>query len=129
MGALRAVPIFAALPGTPLETLAREAEYLQVDAGREVIRQGDDGDAFYAISDGEVSVAHDGIELRRMTRGDGFGEIALLHAVPRTATVTTTAPTTLLRIGSEPFMIALGANTAVAAAAERAARRHLGVGG
>ena len=126
MAALRAVAIFAPLPAVPLETLARESDYVQLGPGEQVIHQGDSGDAFYAITDGEVSIARDGSEIRRMKRGEGFGEIALLHSVPRTTTVTTTAATTLLRIASEPFLTALGANTAVTATAERIAERHLG---
>jgi hypothetical protein len=125
MGALRALAIFAPLPAMPLETLARESDYVQLGPGEQVIGQGDPGDAFFAITDGEVAVMRDGSEVRRMKRGEGFGEIALLRSVPRTTTVTTTASTTLLRIASEPFLTALGANTAVTATAERIAEQHL----
>jgi MFS family permease len=125
MGTLRALPIFAALPMAPLETMARESDYLRLAAGERVIGEGDAGDAFYAITDGEVSVTHAGGEIRRMERGEGFGEIALLHSVPRTTTVTTTAATTLLRVSREPFLTALGANVAVTATAERIARERL----
>lgn len=56
-----------------------------------------------------------------MERGEGFGEIALLHPVRRTATVSATSETTLLSIGREPFLTAMRAHPSVSAAAERVA--------
>ena len=44
--------------------------------------------------------------------GEGFGEIALLHAVARTATVRATEETTVLSVGREPFLTAMQANPA-----------------
>ena len=59
--------------------------------------------------------------MRRMSAGEGFGEIALLHAVTRTATVTATTDTGLLCVGREPFLTALHASAHVHAAASRIA--------
>lgn len=47
-----------------------------------VIRQGEQGDAYYLIAAGQFDVVQDGRLLRRCGRGEGVGEIALLHAVP-----------------------------------------------
>jgi len=98
---------------------------VRVAAGEPVIEEGDVGDAFYAITDGELAVTHDGREIRRMRRGEGFGEIALLHSVPRTTSVTALSPATLLQVGREPFLTALGAHTDVSAAAKRVAERRM----
>ena len=56
-----------------------------------------------------------------MDSGQGFGEIALLYPVTRTATVTATSETTLLSIGREAFLTAMHAHPATSAAAERIA--------
>jgi hypothetical protein len=121
MGLLRNLEIFRALPSAPLETLAREARYETIPAGTRVIRQGDIGDTYYAIVEGGVVVTRDGTEMRRMGSGEGFGEIALLHASPRTSTVTTSIETTLVGIDSDAFLGALNANATVRAAATRVA--------
>jgi MFS family permease len=107
MTLLRSLPIFAALPAAPLETLARESQRVVVPAGDDVFKQGDDGDQYYAIIDSTVAILRDGTELTRLTRGEGFGEIALLHNVPRTATVRAIHETHLLAIGQEQFLTAL----------------------
>jgi len=121
MGMLRNVRMFSALPGTPLETLAREAHYVSVHPGTTIISEGEEGNDYYAITDGSVRVTKGGREIRRLDSGDGFGEIALLHAVRRTATVTATSETTLLSVGREAFLTAMHAHPATSAAAERIA--------
>ena len=121
MNLLRSLEIFEALPAAPLETLAREAEYTTVVRGEEIIREGDEGDRYYAIVNGAVIVTKDGTELRRLSEGDGFGEIALLEDTPRTATVTASAQTSLFGINREAFLTAMHASPAVDAAARRIA--------
>jgi hypothetical protein len=113
MGVLRNIEMFAALPPAPLETLAREASYSTVPTGTEIVREGEPGDEYFAIVDGDVTVACNGSEVNRLSEGDGFGEIALLHDVPRTATVTATAATSLLGIGREAFLTAMHASPLV----------------
>jgi hypothetical protein len=125
MGVLRNMGIFSALPGPSLETLAREARYTTADAGAAIICEGEEGDSYYAITHGSVLVTQGERELKRLADGDGFGEIALLHPVRRTATVTATSETTLLRIGREAFLTAMRANSTVSAAAATIAAARL----
>jgi Cyclic nucleotide-binding domain/Transmembrane secretion effector len=122
MGMLRNMGIFSALPAAPLETLAREAHYVSVNPGTAIISEGEEGDSYYAITHGSVRVTKGKGEIRQLGSGDGFGEIALLYPVRRTATVTATSETTLLRIGREAFLTAMRAHLVTSAAAERTAR-------
>ncbi len=114
---LRRIPAFAALQGAALEGVARAAVEQHVSRDTVVIHQGETGDRYYAVADGEVKVEMDGRFLRSIRRGDGFGEIALLADMPRIATVTATADTTLYAIDRDPFLVAVtGSNSSHQAA-------------
>lgn len=115
---LRRVPLFAPLSGPVLERLAIDAHELHVPAGEEVCSQGAPGSRFYVIADGEVVVTIDGKKVRRESVGESFGEIALLRDSPRTATVTATAPTTLIAIDREAFLSAVTGHPGSSQAAE-----------
>jgi MFS family permease len=105
VGLLRESAIFAPLPAAEVERVARNARWMTLDAGEVLIREGDTGDAYYVLESGALRVTHDRAELRVTdTRADGVGEIALLRAVPRTATVTAAAPSILLAIRRALFL-------------------------
>ena len=87
--------MFGVLPGPLLEGLAMNASRLSVPAGPEVFDQGDPGDRYYAIESGRVEVLVDERPVRVQGAGDGFGEIALLRELPRTATVRALEPLSL----------------------------------
>ena len=103
----RRMRIFAALPAPALEGLARSAEAVDVAAGTAIMRQGEPGDRFYAIADGEVEIRRDGAVLAVRGRGDGIGEIALLRDVPRTADATALSAVKLFSLDREAFVVAL----------------------
>ena len=104
---LRRLSVFVPLPPIALEAVARAAVEVSVGAGQVVVREGADGDRFYAIADGVFDVVM-GVEfVRSLGRGDGFGEIALLADVPRTATVTSRDDGALLAIERVPFLVAV----------------------
>ncbi len=104
---LRRLPLFAELPAPALEGLAAALEPVTLTAGEVLIRQGDPADAYYAIASGELQAVQDGRWLGRFGRGEGVGEIALLHAVPRTATVIARTPGTVYRLGRDSFLTAV----------------------
>lgn len=122
---LRSLPHFAELPGPALETLAAALERVELRPGEVIIRQGEKGDRFYAIADGEVSVSVDGHLLGPMRRGEGFGEVALLRSTPRTATVTAVGHVTLFALGAASFLAVVGGHPPTSRrAGDIAARRE-----
>jgi MFS family permease len=122
---LRLIPIFAPLPAPELEGLARALKPVSVPAGTVVIREGDEGDCFYAVASGELLVAKQGQDVARLGRGDGFGEIALIEDVPRTATVTAVTASELFSLEKEPFVLALTGHAPAASAAGDMVTRRL----
>jgi hypothetical protein len=101
---LRSIDMFAPLPARTLEGLARSLEPVRLVAGDTLIREGDHGDAYFAIADGRFSVTQAGVLLREVGRGAGVGEIALLQNVPRTATVTALSPGLVYALPREAFL-------------------------
>ena len=103
--ALLKVPFLRALPPPGIERLAHAAHWVEVTAGEVIINQGEQGDAFYVIAEGSFSVSVDGRPRdHTLNPGDGFGEIALLHDVARTATITAITDGRLLRIERDDFL-------------------------
>jgi CRP-like cAMP-binding protein len=122
---LAALPLFSPLPVTTLEKLASRLESQRVSPGADVVTQGDSGERFYVIADGDVDVTHDGTHVQTLGPGGYFGEIALLHDVPRTATVTARTELLLYSLEREAFLAAVTGHPEAAAAADAAARARL----
>jgi MFS family permease len=124
---LRAQPIFAPLDAATLEGLARCLDPLELPAGAPVVREGERGDLFYIVADGELDVTVGGEQVRSLGRGDCFGEIALLRDVPRTATVTARTPVLLDALDGTSFIAAVtGHAPSARAAAELVSGRLAG---
>jgi MFS family permease len=121
---LRSLPHFADLPGPALETLAAVLERVQVLPGEVIVRQGEKGDKFYAIADGEVMVSVDGHPLTSLRRGEGFGEVALLRSAPRNATVTAVGPATLFALNAASFLAVVGGHAATSRRADDIAAKR-----
>jgi MFS family permease len=122
---LRSLRIFAPLGVPEVEVLARSLERLDLEPGAVVIRTGDPGDRFYAIADGTVEVFREGRAVGTLARGDGFGEIALLRDVPRTADVLALTATRLYALGKHDFVTAVTGHPEAAAEGERLAESRL----
>jgi MFS family permease len=101
------VPIFAGLGAPAIERLMAALEPRDVAAGDVVVRAGDEGDRFYLVETGRFAVAVDGRVVRELGPGSGFGEIALVRDVPRTATITTLAPGRLQTVRRADFLASL----------------------
>ncbi len=115
---LRAIGLFQELDRVPLEILAGQFVAQRLGAGKLVFEEGEPADAFYIIARGSVDVHlrdADGGErwLATLQDGDFFGEVALLEGIPRTATVRTRAPSTLLALDRERFQELVSATPAL----------------
>jgi MFS family permease len=115
---LAAVPIFAPLPGASLEHVASRLVPLRVEPGTVIVREGDAGDRFYIVAEGEIEVSQDGKVLSELRAGGYFGEIALLRDMPRTATVTARSPVVLYALDRDDFLAAVTGHPQSAEAAE-----------
>jgi MFS family permease len=125
---LRSLPLFAELPAPAIEGLAAALTPVHLPAGGVLIREGDPGDAYYAIAAGELDVVRDGRLLRRCGRGEGVGEIALLRAIPRTATVTARTAATVYELNRDPFLTAVLGHAPTQRQADRIADARLAAG-
>ena len=101
-------PVFSPLDPPAIEAVARKARWWAVDPGHVAIRQGERGDAYYVIEHGRFQVDIDGRPVRVLGNpGEGFGEIALLRDVPRTATVTAVDESVVLVVHRDDFLAAV----------------------
>jgi CRP-like cAMP-binding protein len=100
---LKAVPFLSKLKKRELELIARQADEVDVPAGKVLARQGDFGDEFFVIEAGTAEVTRDGERIAELGPGDFFGEMALLEADRRNATVTATTPMTVIAMTRASF--------------------------
>ena len=104
---LRGVPMLAPLSAPVLERLAGAVIRTVHADGETILREGDAGDRFHVVAAGEVRVSVRGRTTRILGPGAGFGEIALIRDVPRTATVVAVGDVELVGIDRGPFLDAL----------------------
>ena len=110
---LAGLPMLRTASITSVEALAAAATERTMGPGTEAVTQGDVPDDFYAILGGRFDVlvtSSDGVtrRVRSLGEGDGFGEIGLLHGVPRTATVVATTAARVLQVPGSAFLRAVG---------------------
>src|SRR5215218_8989709 len=124
---LRGARMLGVLPVATIEQLAGGLEHAAFAPRATVFRQGDPGEGFYIVESGRAEVVLEGRVVRTLARGDCFGEIALLHDRPRTATVRAAADEELragvLRRG--PFLTAVTGYPAAASAGQALAANRL----
>ena len=116
---LRRVAMLRLLPVPVIGSLAQRLRRSPIPPGTDVFRRGDPGDGFHVIESGRVAVLDDGREIRRLGPGDSFGEIALLRAVPRTATVRALEDTELATLSGPAFVSAITSFSATSSTAEQ----------
>ncbi|HEY3911831.1 MAG TPA: ATP-binding cassette domain-containing protein [Stellaceae bacterium] len=107
---LRAVDLFRSLTPTQLTDIAEKMTPRHFGTGETIVREGEPGEEFYLISDGEVDVMRADHEVARLGRGDFFGEVALISGEPRNATVMATEPLDTFVLGKTDFQSAIAAS-------------------
>ena len=121
---LRGVDFLAVLDVRTIERLALRAVPLAVEAGTVVVREGEPGDRYYVVEDGHLEVSVAGRAHRvELGAGDGFGEIALLRGVPRTATVRAVGSARMWTVDRRAFLEAIAGSAGAELADQRATER------
>jgi cAMP-dependent protein kinase regulator len=105
-------PLFEVLNEEERNALVREMELESHDEGSVIITEGQPGSSMYIIASGEVKVFTQGaggatVYLARLGEGDFFGEVSMLTGKPRTATITVSQRTELLRLDKDKLDNAL----------------------
>jgi CRP/FNR family transcriptional regulator, cyclic AMP receptor protein len=89
---LKSLPLFADVSDEELSQVATFAQEISVEAGRQLVREGDFSYEFMAIEEGEAEVTRHGEHVADLGPGDFFGEMGLLEKTLRNATVTASTP-------------------------------------
>jgi CRP/FNR family transcriptional regulator, cyclic AMP receptor protein len=97
------VPLFERCSKRELAAIAGIADQIERPEGRVVVREGEVGQEFWVLVEGNAEVTRDGTRVASLGPGDFFGEIALVSNVPRTASVRTTSPVSALVVSSRDF--------------------------
>ena len=100
---LAEVPLFSNLPARHVRHLAKMAKIQRLPAFTKIVREGDRGDSFFLILEGSAVVRRTGKRAVRLGAGDFFGELAILDAAPRTATVEAEDEVVVARLGRSDF--------------------------
>jgi CRP-like cAMP-binding protein len=101
--ALKRAPLFEGFSKKELTELARVTEDLEVPAGDVLCKEGETGQEFFVIVDGETDITSKGKRVAARGGGDFVGEIALLEDTTRTATVTAKTPLRVFVLTGQDF--------------------------
>ena len=113
---LRRSELFQPLPLTALDRLVESMLPCSFEAGEVIMRKGEPGDHYLLIAEGVVEISDESRLLDTLGPGNGLGEIALLHDVPRTATAIARTRVYGYAIGAQAFLAAVAGPGAAAAA-------------
>ena len=107
---LRSIPLFESMDNDDVVALAAKLTDREFDVGETLFSQGDEGDAMYIIESGGVDIiavpvaGKTKVTLASMYNGQYFGELSLLDGAPRSATIVTNKPTSMLSLEREDFV-------------------------
>jgi putative ABC transport system ATP-binding protein len=107
---LRPIELFKALTPQQLSDVAEKMTKRHYAPKETIIREGESGEEFFLISDGEVDVVRADREVARMGAGEFFGEVALISGEPRNATVVAETEVDAYVLGKTDFQAAIAAS-------------------
>lgn len=110
---VRGVPLFSPLSMATIEDVASQLQPVAYETGAWLIREGDVGHEFLIVDQGSIEVSQGERVIRQMGPGAAVGEIALLHDIPRTASVRAASPVQAFSLGREEFLVAALAGPAL----------------
>ena len=125
---LRATPLFSVLPAITLDRLAQRMRRLEARRGTTIVHEGEAGDLFYVIDSGSVTISTNGRQRAVMGPGESFGEIALLHDMPRTASARAATDVVLYTLDGPEFVAAVTGDTRSLDVGERISAERLAHG-
>jgi CRP/FNR family cyclic AMP-dependent transcriptional regulator len=100
---LGSIWLFSACSSTQLRTIRRSVEEIVVPEKKVLCEEGTIGREFFCIVDGTAVVRRNNRKVANLGPGDYFGELALLDRKPRSATVISETPMTLLVLEQRRF--------------------------
>ncbi|MEC9106577.1 MAG: Npt1/Npt2 family nucleotide transporter [Candidatus Neomarinimicrobiota bacterium] len=107
---LKSVDLFASIPSQELIRVAQIAEEEEYQPGTSLCKEGDFGDCMYIIANGKVKVHKGDRTLVELEKGAFVGDMALLDQEPRSADLTISTETTLLKISQDAFYELMSSN-------------------
>ena len=123
---LERIPLFASLSESELEGLTESFEVKSTVAETQLIHEGTGGYSFFALAVGQARVTVNENEVATLNPGDCFGEVALLGSGRRTATVTTTTPSTVYVMFGTEFRRLQQSHPEIATQLEELMRKRVG---
>ena|SRR2546425_8134649 len=99
--AIRSAPIFNGLSTGQLRSILRSAVPVEFAPGETIVREGEDGDAFYLVKGGRAKVVARGVDKGMLGPRSYFGEVSVIDGGPRTATVVAEDKVTALKLTSQ----------------------------
>src|SRR5215208_5140417 len=100
---LDGIALFERLSKDQLAEVAKQADEIDVDAGKRLVSEGRFGYEFFVISNGKAEVVRGEEHVADLGPGDFFGEMALLGDTVRNADVVTSTPMTAMVMTDSAF--------------------------